>query len=372
MVSKNNADLIHEAEVLVEMGNTDQAEALLRAGLEKSPNSQSIQLALADTLRILLRFDDAIALYNDILSIDAKNSAAANNLARIFVHLKQFKTATEIWQKTITANDNDPALLKRAATMFAHFGQKPTAEKFLVRANEQEPDDVITAFMLTALRGGDIPDRVPEAFVQQHFDNAAKSYDAHLKAIGGAGPTKVGNLLERLALPMNAGLSILDAGCGTGLCGPILRPFAKHLAGVDLAPAMLELTRQRETYDELHCADLIDFLSTTDHQYDLIIATDVLTYFGSLDEVMALFFKRMNPGTHLIFSVESIPESTFASIGYLLSPNGRYKHMKHGVSDALSMAGFSSPEIADPFVLRHEYGEPVNAMAIVARRPRPQ
>ena len=38
-------------------------------------------------------------------------------------------------------------------------------------------------------------------------------------------------------------LDVLDLGCGTGLCGPLLRPYARALAGVDLSPQMLERMR---------------------------------------------------------------------------------------------------------------------------------
>lgn len=370
MTSKNEADLVREAEILIEQGSTSQAEELLSTALGDFPKSHTIKACLADTFRILLRFDDAIAIYADILAADPKNPAAANNLARILIHLGQFEAAAEVWQNVIAANDDDLKLLKRAATMFAHFGQKYIAEKFLVRADEQAPDEIITSFMLTALRGKGAPERVPRDFVQQHFDDAAESYDEHLQAIGGAGPAKIGELLSKLVLPANANLSILDAGCGTGLCGPILKSFASKLTGVDLSPAMLEHAGKHQTYDELHCAELMEFLKSTDDQYDLIIAADVLTYFGSLDQVMKLFFRRMNLNGHLIFSVEAIPENTYASIGYVLSSSGRYKHMKDGVADALSDAGFLSPEIAEPFVLRYEYGEPVNSMAIATRRPK--
>ena len=39
------------------------------------------------------------------------------------------------------------------------------------------------------------------------------------------------------------GERVLDAGCGTGLCGPLLRPYAKRLVGVDLSSGMLERAR---------------------------------------------------------------------------------------------------------------------------------
>ncbi|WP_163597484.1 class I SAM-dependent DNA methyltransferase, partial [Klebsiella pneumoniae] len=44
------------------------------------------------------------------------------------------------------------------------------------------------------------------------------------------------------------GLAILDAGCGTGLCGPSLRPFADRLIGIDLSRKMLERAAARGCY----------------------------------------------------------------------------------------------------------------------------
>ena len=36
---------------------------------------------------------------------------------------------------------------------------------------------------------------------------------------------------------------VLDIGCGTGLCGPLLRPIAVSLCGVDLSAGMIEKAR---------------------------------------------------------------------------------------------------------------------------------
>ena len=45
-------------------------------------------------------------------------------------------------------------------------------------------------------------------------------------------------------------VKILDAGCGTGLCGPLLKPWARRLVGVDLSGGMLEKARALQLYDE--------------------------------------------------------------------------------------------------------------------------
>ena len=48
-------------------------------------------------------------------------------------------------------------------------------------------------------------------------------------------------------------LDVLDAGCGTGLCGPLVAPYARRLVGVDLSARMLDAGRRRDSvYDELY------------------------------------------------------------------------------------------------------------------------
>ena len=47
-------------------------------------------------------------------------------------------------------------------------------------------------------------------------------------------------------------LDVLDAGCGTGLCGPLLAPYARRLVGVDLSARHARRRRsEKGVYDEL-------------------------------------------------------------------------------------------------------------------------
>ena len=43
----------------------------------------------------------------------------------------------------------------------------------------------------------------------------------------------------------------MDAGCGTGLCGPMFRNISSYLAGIDLSQRMIDRARAREVYDSL-------------------------------------------------------------------------------------------------------------------------
>ena len=58
-------------------------------------------------------------------------------------------------------------------------------------------------------------------------------------------------MLENSGLEPSKQLDVLDAGCGTGLCGPLLAPYARRLIGVDLSEGMLALAKEKHVYDAL-------------------------------------------------------------------------------------------------------------------------
>ncbi len=78
---------------------------------------------------------------------------------------------------------------------------------------------------------------------------------------------------------------ILDAGCGTGLCAPLVKGFSRRLEGVDLSANMLEAARQGGQYDALHVAEIVSFLEA--HRgYGAIVASGVCVF---LDDLRPLF-----------------------------------------------------------------------------------
>ncbi|MCX4239251.1 class I SAM-dependent DNA methyltransferase [Paraliomyxa miuraensis] len=73
--------------------------------------------------------------------------------------------------------------------------------------------------------------------------------------------------MERTGLLERRDLDVLDAGCGTGLCAPLLRPLARTLVGVDLSGKMLDQARRRGGYDELIEAELTEMLDAHAARY---------------------------------------------------------------------------------------------------------
>ena len=160
---------------------------------------------------------------------------------------------------------------------------------------------------------------------------------------------------------------MLDAGCGTGLCGPGLRERAKRLVGVDLSREMLKRAAGRGVYDELVEAELTDYLNRSLAMFDLIVAVDTLNYFGVLESVFQAARRALRSGGRLVFTLEAA-ETEDAAAGYRLNPHGRYSHARTYVEDALDSAQLTLSRVSTA-VLRTEGGRAVNGWIVAAVRP---
>jgi predicted TPR repeat methyltransferase len=135
--------------------------------------------------------------------------------------------------------------------------------------------------------------------------------------------------------------TVLDLGCGTGLCGPLLRPLAQRLLGVDLSAGMLQRAQARGCYDELVQADVAEHLHTLVGPVDVVVAADVFIYIGDLQAVWAGVRRVLAPGGWLALSVEEASEAA----DFELRPSSRY---------AQSARYLQRLAAAQGLVLRHE------------------
>ena len=230
---------------------------------------------------------------------------------------------------------------------------------------EVAPGDPVAGHMLAACTG-DAPPRASDAYVQTTFDRFAGSFDEVLARLDYQAPAHVAVAVERHFGPGNGSLDVLDAGCGTGLCGPDLRRYARHLSGVDLSPGMLAKASGRAVYDELVEAELGAFLRLHPARWDLIVSADTLCYFGDLDAVCASAATALRPGGGFIFTVESV-DAAEAPAGYRIAPHGRYGHTREYVGQALAKSGLKVGAI-DNVILRREANSPVHGCLSVAEK----
>jgi predicted TPR repeat methyltransferase len=223
---------------------------------------------------------------------------------------------------------------------------------------------------------GAMPDskRAPEAYVRTVFDGYADRFESHLISLGYRIPGAMRTVLQahpRVAAGLSIG-PVLDLGCGTGMAalaiGDLpLGPFT----GVDLSPRMLAHARVKRLYAELREADIIADLTAHEQQWPLIIAADVLCYFGALEDLLAIVHQRLQPGGWFVFSVEQVlPDHDGIVPGngkWALQRQGRYAHAEEYVYEAVCAAGFRVLRIDRPIV-RQEAGADVPGLLFAIER----
>ena len=227
-----------------------------------------------------------------------------------------------------------------------------------LRIPEAEREAVI-AYLEAAETGTSPPERTADAYVAALFDVYAPSFDDSLRGfLAYRAPER---LLEavRAALGPRRDLDVLDLGCGTGLAGPLLRPFARRLEGIDLSTGMLARARERGVYDALRAGEITAELSVSPVRHDLIVAVDVLVYFGALEVLFAHVARRLAPGGLFAFTVEKGDEP-----GYRLLPSARYAHHLDYLRECARAAGLR-PVVEREATLRKQAGQPVIGHVVV-------
>ena len=104
-----------------------------------------------------------------------------------------------------------------------------------------------------------------------------------------------------------AALDVLDAGCGTGLCGASISGMSRCLVGVDLSEDMLAEARKRGVYDDIILSEITEYMTSHLRAFDLIVSADTLCYFGKLDEVLQAAYGCLRDSGIMIFTVELEP-----------------------------------------------------------------
>jgi predicted TPR repeat methyltransferase len=231
--------------------------------------------------------------------------------------------------------------------------------------SSQDPSSSTAAHMAAATSGDGIPERGSDAYVTETFDRFAATFDQNLANLGYRAPQLVTAALVG-ALGGETPLErVLDAGCGTGLCGPLLRPLARRLAGVDLSSAMVEVARAKGHYDELHVEELCRFMRRYTATFDAVVSADTFVYFGALEEGFAAAAQCLKVPGILIMTLEEMGAG--GDRNYRLEPHGRYSHRPDYVRASLEDAGLRLV-CSEEQVLRRERGADVLGLVITAKQ----
>lgn len=402
-VEPSQADAMHFLGMLEhQRGRCEQALELMNRSIELFPEHADYLSNRGNVLRCLGRLDEAEADYGRVLELSPLHANALNNLGIVSRERGNYEGAIELYRRAIAANPShadaylnlgnaleavnclEQALeahrealrlrpghgdtYRHMAGMFYALGRIAEAAELYRQWLQVEPTHPVATHMLAACTETNVPERASEDFVRRSFDDFALTFDRTLQRLDYRAPVLVGQtVIDWSQAAEHRAPDVLDAGCGTGLVGTMLRPHVKSLAGVDLSPKMIERARVREIYDELVVDDLITFCASRRGRFDVIVSADTLVYFGALDSALSAMANAVRAGGALVFTTERCDDPNLDP-GYRIHPHGRYSHTERYLRATLNQAGAEDIRI-QPVELRKEAGKWVDGWLVVAKVP---
>nr|WP_160000408.1 methyltransferase domain-containing protein [Roseomonas sp. 18066] len=345
-----------------QQGFLSVAVPLVRRAVALRPGAPVFQASLGALLAETGALEEAVFLLKQALAQRPDDALSLRNLGQALCGLGQARAALAPLRRAVKLRPDAAAQLALAHAC-REAGALPEA-RAAAEAAARDPDHAEQArFLLAALGAAAAPDRAPAAYVRDLFDQYAPRFEEDLtQKLGYRTPEALADLLREAGVPADRSLDVLDLGCGTGLSGRALAPFARRLEGLDLSPRMLDAARAAGGYDALHEADLLDFLPAHPAGFDLVAAADVLNYLGALDGALAAIAGALRPGGVAGFSLELGEVAPFA-----LGEGLRYRHAPAAIAAQCEKAGLAA--VAERrAVLRVERGAPVQGLLLVLRR----
>ncbi len=352
--------------VLYELDRFEDAAAAYERALALCPEAGTLN-NLGSSLRMQGRVEEAEAAYRRALELSPKHIDTHNNLANLLGVIGRIEEALEHFRAALEQLPNHPEARRQLGVALAALGRRNEAASVYRTWLEEDPSNVVAAHMLAANSGENVPARASDDYVELVFDNFASSFDVKLAKLEYRAPELVREALAEAAGPPAKALVALDAGCGTGLCGPLIEPYVSRITGVDLSSKMLARASKRRLYDELVHSELGAYLDTQSARFDLIVSADTLIYFGDLRPVIAGASRALCPGGLLLVSVERASDDAAGELGFVLNSHGRYSHSERHLRRALSAANLELVKLGEG-VLRREAGKPVAGYVVTARR----
>jgi len=360
----DDPDLLHFLGMLrAQQRRLDEGIALIRRSLERAPENAHAWNNLGNVLASDNQEEEAVGAYLRAINLDIEIGQAWQNLGSAIGRSGNPKKAIALFSRIIETTPGLVTAYEALGRVLRVMGLKDEAVAVYRRWLELEPDRATAQHLLAANSGQGVPDRAADSYMVELFDHFSKDFDEKLAKLGYSAPAL---LVERLRADVgdSAPLAhVLDAGCGTGLCAPLLRPFCTRLTGVDLSPGMLEKAQARGGYDELVASELCAYMRTKGARFDAVISADTLVYFGALEEAMAAAKHCLKPGGRLTFTVEALPQD---DEDHAIQHHGRFAHSEKYLRRCLEQAGFTEPSI-DRVILRKEMGKDVHGLAVLTR-----
>ncbi|MEN8200177.1 MAG: tetratricopeptide repeat protein, partial [Thermodesulfobacteriota bacterium] len=300
--------------------------------------------------RALGEMEEAVLSFEQAIQLGDNSVDSLYNLALCYQDLDNRNEAGRLYERILADFPGHQSSLNNYAYLCHKSGELKKALALYKKLLEENPEHASARHMLNSISGKGASS-APLSYVEEVFDNYADNFEQSLlEKLKYRTP---GELFKRYRLLFGDGpvKSCLDLGCGTGLAGELFAPSCQELTGVDISAEMLNVAEEKEIYSKLVKDDIVHFLQESSAPYDLILAADVFTYLGELEEIFTACLLKSKAGGLFLFSVE---ESS--SNGCELKASGRFGHSADYIQELCRESGWNLLD-CHPSKLRQDKGE---------------
>lgn len=325
---------------------------------QQFPSHYETLVNLATSYFQLSQFELAQQYYEKAIQENAQDTQSLFNLGVLSEKRQDWILAEYYYRCILDLNPTYPNAHHNLGVLYLKQNHRELALIHFLLAEENLPQAQRT-HLIAMLKGENLP-RASREYVEQLFEGYAPKYEAHLTQVLQYQVPKILYDLVQLIKP-NFHWRLLDLGCGTGLAANYFRDQIQLAIGVDLSESMLNQAKAKGIYHKLHQQDIVDFLSSSEVIFNLVLAADVLVYFGELESILADIAKVLESGGLFAFNIEA---EKMKSSNYRLSSTGRFIHDSFYIESILQTLAFSI-EKKQEIVLRENQGEAVLGLGYI-------
>jgi predicted TPR repeat methyltransferase len=364
--------------VLNDLGRRAAALSAYREAIELNPLHSDASFNLGVLLQDAKDLDGATAEYQRALAIDPQHHEARSNLASVHPARGRYADAAAGYlaardggtldgNALVSLNYALGSVLQRLNDADGVCG--PSCADLAVDAFRRvlaaDPNHALASHALAAQAGDPATTAAPREYVSALFDSYADTFESSLKGLAYTAPAALARAIEETlrSRGVRRVAVAVDAGCGTGLLGPLLRDLAATLVGVDLSAAMVAKAEARRIYDRLEVADVSEALAKMG-PVSLVAAADVLVYLGDLELLFEAAAVALADSKGIFaFTTELLAPGSVGA-GFLLQKSGRFAHTRAYLESTARARNFQvvSYEEITP---RLEMGQPIKGQLVV-------
>jgi predicted TPR repeat methyltransferase len=345
---------VEHAEDLIAVGKAGEAAALLRDLIAAGRGGLLARLTLARAQREAGDLSAALATARETAMLNPNVAVVVVALGEVLLASGRLPTAIAEFQRALRL---DPENAEARFLLGCAWLEAGEPEKALEAFEQIESHDGVKERMAEA-QAMRTTQRSNPRYVRHLFDQFSSDYDQRMIGQLGYRAPAVLRDLASLILPMQADLTVLDLGCGTGLSGETFSDMANAIDGVDLSPSMIAKARARDIYRELIVGDIETALAQLASTYDLVLAADTVVYIGDLTVLMREVERKISEDGYFLFTVEKADRE-----GFELGPKRRWRHSESYLRAVAERAGFDISGFV-ACVPRSEAGAPVDGFAV--------